>query len=245
MVDPNRPEFDQVLFGIARDLIVRGDSLDLPRGWDRLRRQLCPDPGKRRTVHAPEALHERLTTDALDWWKVFAEGRIDIADVLTDLFELASGCQPLLQSHIEPVAHGLVAEFVEQQAFLISPDWSTYLVNIWIVATRLAEPEILRAHETATELDLIYSLPRLRQEDGSVEVQREHSSQRFCPEASSAAVQQGDRLWPQLCQLTEYIRHYQADRKKKRRIAARDGRSPEPTPYACIGCGIVVGTARW
>ena len=34
MAEPDRPELDHVLFGVARDLIVRGDSPDLPRGWD-------------------------------------------------------------------------------------------------------------------------------------------------------------------------------------------------------------------
>ena len=72
MAEPDRPELDHVLFGVARDLIVRGDSPDLPRGWDRLRRQIRPG---RRSFFTARASSERLTTDALDWWKSFAEGR--------------------------------------------------------------------------------------------------------------------------------------------------------------------------
>ena len=241
MAEPDRPELDHVLFGVARDLIVRGDSPDLPRGWDRLRRQIRPG---RRSFFTARASSERLTTDALDWWKSFAEGRIDVTEHLTDLVERATGCLPsratgcqpspaAAVSHLTPVAHGLVAEHLEQQAFLVSPDWPTYLVNIWLIATRLAEPEIRRAHETATELDLSSALYRLPRADGGVVVQQ-HRGQR-CPEASVAAARQHHCIWPQLCRLTQCILHYQADRKERRRIAAREGRPLEPTPYACTG----------
>ena len=92
MAEPDRPELDHVLFGVARDLIVRGDSPpDLPRGWDRLRRQIRPG---RRSFFSARASSERLTTDALDWWKSFAEGRIDVTEHLTDLVERATGCLP-------------------------------------------------------------------------------------------------------------------------------------------------------
>ena len=220
----------------------RGDSPDLPRGWDRLRRQIRPG---RRSFFTARASSERLTTDALDWWKSFAEGRIDVTECLTDLVERATGCylpsratgcQPspaAAVSHLAPVAHGLVAEYLEQQAFLVSPDWPTYLVNIWLIATRLTEPEIRRAHETATELDLSSALCRLPRADGGVVVQQHRG--RRCPEASVAAARQHHCIWPQLCRLTQCILHYQADRKERLRIAAREGRPLEPTPCACTG----------
>ena len=241
MAEPDRPELDHVLFGVARDLIVRGDSPHLPRGWDRLRRQIRPG---RRSFFTARASSERLTTDALDWWKSFAEGRIDVTEYLTDLVERATGYLPsratgyqpspaAAVSHLTPVAHGLVAEHLEQQAFLVSPDWPTYLVNIWLIATRLTEPEIRRAHETATELDLSSALHRLPRADGGVVVQQHRG--RRCPEASVAAARQHHCIWPQLCWLTQCILHYQADRKERRRIAAREGRPLEPTPHACIG----------
>ena len=146
----------------------------------------------------------------------------------------ATGHQPspaAAVSHLTPVAHGLVAEHLEQQAFLVSPDWPTYLVNIWLIATRLTEPEIRRAHETATELDLSSALCRLPRADGGVVVQQCRG--RRCPEASVAAARQHHCIWPQLCRLTQCILHYQADRKERRRIAAREGRPLEPTPHAC------------
>ena len=161
MAEPDRPELDHVLFGVARDLIVRGggDSPDLPRGWDRLRRQIRPG---RRSFFTARASSERLTTDALDWWKSFAEGRIDVTEHLTDLVERATGYLPsratgyqpspaAAVSHLAPVAHGLVAEYLEQQAFLVSPDWPTYLVNIWLIATR-ALPSLRSAGHTRRQL---------------------------------------------------------------------------------------------
>ena len=99
MAEPDRPELDHVLFGVARDLIVRGDSPDLPRGWDRLRRQIRPG---RRSFFTARASSERLTTDALDWWKSFAEGRIDVAECLTDLVERATGCLPSRATGCQP-----------------------------------------------------------------------------------------------------------------------------------------------
>ena len=100
MAEPDRPELDHVLFGVARDLIVRGDSPDHPRGWDRLRRQIRPG---RRSFFTARASSERLTTDALDWLKSFAEGRIDVTEYLTDLVERA----PQATSHRE--SHGVPA----------------------------------------------------------------------------------------------------------------------------------------
>ena len=220
----------------------RPRSPDLPRGgWDRLRRQIRPG---RRSFFTARASSERLTTDALDWWKSFAEGRIDVTEHLTDLVERATGYLPsratgyqpspaAAVSHLAPAAHGLVAECLEQQAFLVSPDWPTCLVNIWLIAMRLAEPEIRRAHETATELDLSSALHRLPRADGGVVVQQCRG--RRCPEASVAAARQHHCIWPQLCRLTQCILHYQADRKERRRIAAREGRPLEPTPCACMG----------
>ena len=96
MAEPDRPELDHVLFGVARDLIVRGDSPpDLPRGWDRLRRQIRPG---RRSFFTARASSERLTTDALDWWKSFAEGRIDVTEHLSPI----SSSAPQATSHREP-----------------------------------------------------------------------------------------------------------------------------------------------
>ena len=94
--------------------------------------------------------------------------------------------------------------------------------------------EIRRAHdETATELDLSSALCRLPRADGGVVVQQCRG--RRCPEASVAAARQHHCIWPQLCRLTQCILHYQADRKERRRIAAREGRPLEPTPHACTG----------
>ena len=105
MADPDRPEFDHVLFGVVRDIIVFGDSSDLPRGWDRLRRNFHPD-SKRGGDTA--AVHTRFTTDDLDWWRTFAEGRIDVTEALADLVVLASGLPRQPVSYLTPVAHGLV-----------------------------------------------------------------------------------------------------------------------------------------
>ena len=89
MAEPDRPEFDHVLFGVIRDIIAFGDSPDLPRGWDRLRRNFRPD--SERGGGAAAAVQARITTDVLDWWKTFAEGRIDVTEALTDIVVLASG----------------------------------------------------------------------------------------------------------------------------------------------------------
>ena len=232
MADPDRPEFDHVLFGVVRDTIVFGDSSDLPRGWDRLRRNFHPDSERGGDT---AAVHTRFTTDDLDWWRTFAEGRIDVTEALTDLVVLASGLPRQPVSYLTPVAHGLVAEYLEQQAYLVSPDWPTYLVNVWVIATRLAEPEIRRAHETRTELDLAHPLRRIPTTDGRIVVQKDWNRRRPCPKASVAAVRQYRRIGPQLRQLTSYILQFQADRRERRRIAAFGGGSLEPTPYSCTG----------
>ena len=243
MAEPDRPELDHVLFGVARDLIVRGDSPDLPRGWDRLRRQIRPG---RRSFFTARASSERLTTDALDWWKSFAEGRIDVTECLTDLVERATGCLPSRASHWVPAIPSS-SRFTPYSSSARSgrrAPRATSLLGVTGLAhvprqhladshTRLAEPEIRRAHETATELDLSSALHRLPRADGGVVVQQCRG--RRCPEASVAAARQHHCIWPQLCRLTQCILHCQADRKERRRIAAREGRPLEPTPYACTG----------
>ena len=77
----------------------RLSSSDLPRGWDRLRRQIRPG---RRSFFTARASSERLTTDALDWWKSFAEGRVDVAEQHTDLVERATQRLPPIESHGVP-----------------------------------------------------------------------------------------------------------------------------------------------
>ena len=47
-----------------------------------------------------------------------------------------------------------VAEFLEHQVFLISPDWPTYLINVWLVGSRILEPDIVRARQQGAVLVL-------------------------------------------------------------------------------------------
>ena len=47
-----------------------------------------------------------------------------------------------------------VAEFLEHQVFLISPDWPTYLINVWLVGSRILEPDIVRARQQGADLVL-------------------------------------------------------------------------------------------
>ena len=238
-----RPEFDHVLFGINQEAIVRGDSEDLPPGWERLRRRHTG-----RNTRSPDyrqndyqiTIHDRLTTSVLDWWRWWAELRAGVVDDLHDaLLPYRSDYGPDRRSvpptWLQPIAPDLLAEYFEQQVFLTSSDWNTYAFNIWLIVTRLLQPEILRSIETGSELDL-FNPAIARGRDGSyVFPDTDFATNRPCPRASAFACIHLNRLRPHLYRLAHCILRYQRSNELKRQSARREGRPSEPTPYACIG----------
>ena len=157
--------FNPLLFGVARESLARSIRY-LPSGWEQFREQLDPPAPPRESLPDGDKT-DKSVPESLHCWKHWAEVRLQAVALLHRFLHQAFGVHHfsrvppelrLVTEHLRVIFVILedqsVAEFLEHQVYLISPDWLTYLINLWLVGSRILEPDIVRARQQGAVLAL-------------------------------------------------------------------------------------------